>query len=71
MASIYFRNGSTWIQATKVYKKISGAWVEQTNLSSVLENDTKYLPSSKLSYLTDENHNRLVISNNRILIYSP
>lgn len=38
----YFKNGSTWVTAKKVYKKISGAWVEQSDLPSVITGDVHY-----------------------------
>lgn len=38
----YFKNGSTWVAAKKVYKKISGVWVEQSDLPSVITGDVHY-----------------------------
>lgn len=41
--ALYYKNGSSWVQVTKAYKKISGAWVEQTTLSNVFSSGTNYL----------------------------
>ena len=35
------QNGS-WIQVSKVYKKINGSWVEQTDLSNLFDENTNY-----------------------------
>ena len=40
---IYFKNGTTWTAATKVYKKVSGSWVQQTNLTNVFSNNVNYV----------------------------
>lgn len=40
---ILFKDGSTWRQATKVYKKVNGAWVEQTDLTNVFTSGGKYV----------------------------
>ena len=31
-----------WVDASTVYKKVGGAWVEQTDLSSVVPGNTRY-----------------------------
>lgn len=40
---ILFKDGSTWRQATKVYKKVNGSWVEQTDLTNVFTSGGKYV----------------------------
>ena len=40
---ILFKDGSTWRQATKVYKKVNGSWVEQTDLTNVFVSGGKYV----------------------------
>lgn len=35
-------NGSSWAKATKVYKKVNGAWVQQTYLSTVFSTGVNY-----------------------------
>ena len=32
---LYYKNNGTWVPATKVYQKVSGAWVEVTDLSTI------------------------------------
>ena len=39
---LYKRSGGGWTEANKVYKKVSGSWVEQTNLTSVFDSGTNY-----------------------------
>lgn len=42
--AFWFKNSSgTWVAATKVYKKVSGSWVEQTNLSTVYDSTKNYV----------------------------
>lgn len=41
-ATIYFKSGSTWTAATAVYKKVSGVWVLQSDLSNVFDGNTNY-----------------------------
>ena len=41
--ALYFKDGSDWVQASKAFKKISGAWVEQTSLASVFDDGTNYV----------------------------
>lgn len=41
-ATMYFKNGSTWTAATAVYKKVSGSWVRQTDLSNVFSTGVNY-----------------------------
>lgn len=40
--AIYFKNGSSWAKATKVYKKVNGAWVQQTDLTTVFSTGVNY-----------------------------
>lgn len=40
---IYFKNAGTWAEATHVYKKVSGSWVEQADLSTVFDPTKKYI----------------------------
>lgn len=37
-----FKSGDTWTGASTTYKKVNGAWVEQTNLASVADASAKY-----------------------------
>lgn len=41
MAFMMKRSGA-WVEASKVYKKIGGAWVEQTDLASVIPDNVRY-----------------------------
>lgn len=41
--ALYFKNNGTWTVATAVYKKVSGSWVLQTNLSNVFSSTTNYI----------------------------
>lgn len=36
------KQSGAWVDASKVYKKISGAWVEQTDLASVIPDNVRY-----------------------------
>lgn len=40
--AIYFKNGSSWAKATRVYKKVNGAWVQQTDPSTVFQTGVNY-----------------------------
>lgn len=40
--TIMFKDGGQWKAATKVYKKIGGAWVEQSDLTQVFNSNVKY-----------------------------
>lgn len=40
---IYLKRNGTWTQYSKVYKKISGAWVEQTNPGSIFDTTANYV----------------------------
>lgn len=41
--TLYFKDSGTWTTATKAYKKVSGAWVLQSDLSAVFDANTKYV----------------------------
>ena len=38
-----FKQNGAWVQASAVYKKINGAWVLQTDLSSVIDTNKNYV----------------------------
>ena len=40
---LYFKDNNTWVTVIKPYKKVSGSWVEQTNLSTVYDNTKSYV----------------------------
>jgi len=40
--AIYFNNNGSWIAAIKAYKKLSGAWVLQNDLTTVFDSNTNY-----------------------------
>lgn len=40
--TLYFKNNGTWTATTKVYKKVSGLWVEQSDLTTVFSSGTNY-----------------------------
>ena len=42
-AHLYIKINNTWTQFSKVYRKINGAWVEQVDISSVLDEDASYV----------------------------
>lgn len=44
--TILFKNNGSWVTATKVYKKVNGTWVEQSNLTSVFDSNTNYIRGS-------------------------
>jgi len=41
--TLYFKNNGVWVSATKAYKKVNGAWVEQSDLSSVFDPTANYV----------------------------
>lgn len=41
--TIYFKNGSSWVAATKAYKKVNGSWVQQTDLAAVFDANINYV----------------------------
>ena len=41
--TLYFKQNGAWVSASKVYKKISGSWVEQSDLSQVFDSQTNYV----------------------------
>lgn len=40
---LYTKNGNNWTPVTKAYKKISGVWVEETDLTQVFDNNNQYI----------------------------
>ena len=40
---LYFKSNGVWVAATKAYKKVNGAWVEQSDLSSVFNPTANYV----------------------------
>lgn len=40
--ALYFKNGTTWVQVSKAYKKVSGSWVLQNDLTTVFDPSIKY-----------------------------
>lgn len=40
---LYFKNNGSWVSATKAYKKVNGAWVQQSDLSTVFEAGKNYV----------------------------
>ena len=40
---LYFKNNGVWVSATKAYKKVSGAWVLQSDLSAVFDENVNYV----------------------------
>lgn len=41
--TISFKSNGTWVTATKVYKKVNGAWVEQSDLTAVFSSGVNYV----------------------------
>ena len=44
--TLYFKDNGSWTAATKVYKKVNGVWVEQTDLSNVFDENTNYIKAN-------------------------
>lgn len=40
---LYVKNGSTWKEVTEVYKKVSGAWIKQSDITNVFDPNIKYI----------------------------
>ena len=40
---LYYKNNDSWAAATRVYKKISGSWVQQNDLTTVFDGNTNYV----------------------------
>lgn len=40
---LYTKNGNNWTPIAKAYKKISGVWVEETDLTQVFDNNNTYI----------------------------
>lgn len=41
--TLYVKVNGAWVAATKAYKKVNGSWVEQSDLTNVFQNGTKYV----------------------------
>lgn len=41
--AIWFQNGTSWTRAAKVWKKVNGAWVVQSDLTNVFTSGGKYV----------------------------
>lgn len=41
--TILFKDNGGWVSANKVYKKVNGSWVEQTDLTQVFDSQTNYV----------------------------
>ena len=42
-ATLSFKSNGAWVTVTKAYKKVSGSWVEQSDLTTVFDSNTNYL----------------------------
>lgn len=42
-AKLFFKENGSWVGATKGWKKVNGAWVEQTDLTTVFDSVTNYV----------------------------
>jgi len=42
-ATISFKNNGSWVMASAVYKKVNGAWVKQTDATTVFDANTNYV----------------------------
>ena len=40
---ILFKDNGVWVEAIKVYKKVNGSWVEQSDLTTVFDSNTNYV----------------------------
>lgn len=62
------KTGGVWTTVSKVYKKINGIWVEQTDLASLFDTNIKYRKMSiPTDALLDENSNILYDENGNII----
>lgn len=41
--AIYYKDGGSWVQATTVYKKVNGAWAQQSDLTAVFDGSKNYV----------------------------
>jgi hypothetical protein len=39
----FYKTTGGWVAATKVYKKVNGSWVEQSDLTTVFDTNTNYV----------------------------
>ena len=44
--TLYYKSNNSWHSIGSVYKKINNVWVKQTNLSTVIDPNTNYIPSN-------------------------
>lgn len=42
-ATISFKNNGSWVTASAVYKKVNGAWVKQTDVTTAFDANTNYV----------------------------
>ena len=40
--AVYFKTNSSWVKATRAYKKVNGAWVQQTDITNLFDPSTHY-----------------------------
>lgn len=40
---ILYKSGSSWVQAVKAFKKVSGVWVQQSDLTAVFDSSKNYV----------------------------
>lgn len=40
---LYFKENGSWTSAIKAYKKVNGSWVQQSDLTTVFDSNTKYV----------------------------
>ena len=41
--TLFFKDGPSWIAASKAYKKVNGVWVEQSDLTTVFDGSATYV----------------------------
>lgn len=68
MASIYYRDNNTWIEAINIYEKVNGQWIKKESIENLLEDDIIYIPITALGLLIDEGTDRILIGDDRILV---
>ena len=39
----YIKQNGSWVVVSAVYRKENGVWIEQTDISSLFDSDTKYV----------------------------
>lgn len=53
---LYVKNNGTYVEVSKVWKKVSGVWVEQTELRDVFNVDAYYTNANLSGYLIDNSN---------------